>query len=483
MNAKESLELYRQDGAAWNRWARALLAERQELQEAGEWTGDETAGRHNASTRDWLKRAAVDFSGHTFDEERVRFERYCFPGDAKFRGAKFKNAATFYGAVFHGWADFSDAEFDGDSRFGEAIFHGAASFNNMKAVDSFSLVGTVFHNQASFGQARFSGDVHFNTGQFHGHTDFSYASFLDRAVYWRSEFHDTVRFWGAEFRHSVDFNATEFRAAADFINCRFSGATLFFRSVFHDRAEFRAIQVSGMFSLAESEFSRLPAFSEAHFLEAPALDEVDLNFERFQAERVTATETSLSLRWRALRKVAQQGRDDERALSFFKAEVLSRRHREDKIWHLRLWVGLLYQAMSDFGLSIGRPILWLAGTYVFFSLGYLLPAVVTSGVPAGFCSMACKAAAGHKLTAALIVSLHYTSPFTLLGHSELVKGNAVCLYGSGEGGAAFPDGVPAELTTAAIPAWLHAAGALQFLISSVLIFLILLAIRNLFRIR
>lgn len=483
MNREESLNLYRQGGVAWNRWADALLAERRALEETGEWTGDEKTHRRNAVTRTWLENAAVDFSGHTFAEEDARFERFRFPGNAVFRGAKFLNQANFDAATFHGRTNFSDAEFEGNSRFIQTMFDNAVSFGNAKMKGSFSLVGAVFHERVSFVQAQFSREAHFNKGKFHGAADFSHASFLDRVWYWKSEFDETVRFWGTEFRHSVDFNTTQFRAAAAFANCRFAGATLFFRSVFQKSADFRAIQVKGIFSLAESDFSRVPVFCEAHFPEAPLFDEVDLDFERLRKDRAIATEIGLSARWRALRKLAQQGRDDERALRFFKAEVISRRHREDRPWHLRFWVGWLYQAMSDFGLSIGRPLSWLAGIYLLCSLLYLLPVQAASGIPAAFLSMDCVEGTGHRLTAALSLSLHYTAPFTLLGQSDLLKENYTCLYGSRASGVASPDGLLADWTVAAIPLLVQVAGALLFLLSSVLVFLVLLALRNHFRIR
>lgn len=483
MNAEESLGLYRQGRVAWNRWADALLAERRALEEAGEWTGDEKMHRRNAATRAWLEDAAVDFTDHTFDDAHVRLDRFVFPGDAVFRKAQFLNGANFDAATFHGQTDFAHAVFEGNSRFIEAMFRSSVSFQNVRIKDTLSLVGAIFRESVSFVQARFCCDVHFNKSSFEGSADFSHATFLDRAVYWRSEFHETVRFSSTEFRHSADFNMTQFRAAADFMNCRFAGATYFFRSVFRKSSNFRAIQVKGIFSLAESDFGRVPVFCEAHFLEAPVFDEVGLDFERLRRVKEAALDISLSARWRALRKLAEQSHDDERALRFYKAEVISRRFSQDRPWHLRFWVGWLYQAVSDCGLSIARPLSWLACIYLLCSLLYLLPVPGVSSITPDFYSMKCVVGTGHRLTAALSLSLHYTAPFTFLGHPDALKENHLCLYGTRVSGVGSPDGVLRDWGVAAVPPFLHVASALQFLLSSILVFLIVLAIRNHFRIR
>ena len=302
-------------------------------------------------------------------------------------------------------------------------------------------------------------------------------------MYVRSLFHEKADFWGAEFRHWAEFNKAEFRAAAIFTNCRFAGATHFFRTVFQCAVEFRAIQVEGIFSLAESEFSHVPVFYEAHFLETLLFDEVDLDFARLRKNAADTHEVSIPVRWRALRKLAQQAHDDERVLKFFKAEIVSRRNKEDRPYHLRFWIGCLYQVTSDFGLSISRPLIWLACIFVLCSFLYMFPIGTVSGIPADLFSMECITGTGHRWASALSLSLHHTAPFTLLGISDLLKQNYMCLYGGNTIEFASLEHPTTEWDDTTVPIYMQVVGAFQFLLSSVLVFLMFLAVRNLFRIR
>ena len=88
-------------------------------------------------------------------------------------------------------------------------------------------------------------------------------------------------------------------------------------------------------------------------------------------------------RWRALKRLAIQGHDTDRELAFFSGEVRSARFAGDwplpwPIWKadvwagfLRFWAGLLYQAFSNFGRSLLRPLLAWFLCIVIFAAFYL----------------------------------------------------------------------------------------------------------------
>ena len=103
------------------------------------------------------------------------------------------------------------------------------------------------------------------------------------------------------------------------------------------------------------KFGTVPDFTEAHFEEAPKFDNVELKPVRLQNLEAIEAETSYPSRWRALRRLAIQAHDYERELQFFKGEIIARRGAEDKLTHARFWFGWLYQLLSDFGRSMGRP--------------------------------------------------------------------------------------------------------------------------------
>jgi hypothetical protein len=83
-------------------------------------------------------------------------------------------------------------------------------------------------------------------------------------------------------------------------------------------------------------------------------------------------------RWRAPKRLAIEGHDTERELQFFSGEMRSARFAGDwplpwPIWKtnpwggfLRFWAGLLYQVFSNFGRSLVRPFLaWVLCIVIF----------------------------------------------------------------------------------------------------------------------
>jgi hypothetical protein len=153
----------------------------------------------------------------------------------------------------------------------------------------------------------------------------------------------------------------------------FAGYTTFAKSHFKGAANFQAMKAERAFSLESTSFEAVPDFIQAHFAEAPRLD--NANFKNLGGDRRQA-DTSLPARFRALKRLAVSGHDTERELEFNAAEILSRRHVEDHPFGrnaARFWLGWLYQEVSDFGRSIVKPIrLWLLLS-VLFALLYLGP--------------------------------------------------------------------------------------------------------------
>ena len=86
-----------------------------------------------------------------------------------------------------------------------------------------------------------------------------------------------------------------------------------------------------------ARFSRVPAFSQSDFKQAPDLDDVRFPLPLFRGD------AELVARYRAIRRMAIQGADYEREQMAFKGELRSRRWTVDKPWHLGTWFGLLYE--------------------------------------------------------------------------------------------------------------------------------------------
>jgi lipid-A-disaccharide synthase-like uncharacterized protein len=99
--------------------------------------------------------------------------------------------------------------------------------------------------------------------------------------------------------------------------------------------------------------------------------------------RLRQDNSSISARWRALKRLAIQGHDTERELDYHARELQSQRFETDwflphPFWRLTGWAdwlrfisGFFYQWLSDFGRSICRPALFWFATVAVFALYFL----------------------------------------------------------------------------------------------------------------
>ncbi len=254
--------------------------------------------------------------------------------------------------------------------------------------------------------------------------DFRGFAFPGAARFDSATFSGAARFRGQSFTHDVFFNGAEFggNGKADFGLATFERVAQFDGAAFQGEVDFNAVWGKRTFSLAGARFGGVPDFIQAHFEEAPRLDNVRVEGQvlppregapkegeklprrkrlhrwllprskpyrsaHYLARRVIAgiaEESALRdvpARWRALKRLAIDGHDTERELQFFSGEMRSARYAGDWPWPrpflsgkawggvFRFWFGLLYQAASDFGRSLARPA-------AFWLLAVILGAVV-----------------------------------------------------------------------------------------------------------
>ena len=204
---------------------------------------------------------------------------------------------------------------------------------------------------------------------------------------------------------------------ADFSLATFKRVAQFDGAAFEGEADFNTVLGERNFSMAGARFEGVPDFIQAHFSEAPRLDNVKVKGRMLEAqEKEPEKGEKLSLRkrlhrkwqhkstlyrratsglskdsplrdiptrWRALKRLAIQGHDTDRELAFFSGEVRSARLAGDwpapwPVWKadvwagfLRFWAGLLYQAFSNFGRSLLRPLFAWFLCIVIFAAFYL----------------------------------------------------------------------------------------------------------------
>jgi uncharacterized protein YjbI with pentapeptide repeats len=449
MTREETVVLFLQGREAWNAWAERTLAERKAIAADGFWAAEMTASGYlapkNAKTRAWMDAAQADFSRCLFgphspaqnreaagdeagepsvksmliDVVKIDFRGYIFPGDTNFSGATFTSRADFGSAAF------------ATARFRSATFTGTADF-----------LGASFAGRADFGSAAFIA-ARFRSATFAAAADFRSASFAGIA----------------------DFDSVTFAGDAFFGSATFEQPTTFGAVKFSRQASFAGMKTARSFNIKGAVFAEVPAFNQADFKHASDLDDIQFPLPGFWqgGKRGSIAE------FRALRRVGIQGASYERQHFAYKGELRSRRWTMDKPWHAGFWLGLLYDGVADCGRSIVRPLFVWILSLAAFSACYLYIAGVTFNEWQG----ACEGSATQKWEKAVGLSLSSGVPLIAGSRIEEARAFNACVSQ-----AALLAGPQAE-----IPLSITALQVLQLLMSTALIFLVLLALKNRYKIK
>jgi hypothetical protein len=348
-----------------------------------------------------------------------------FTGTAVFESATFTGTAFFVSATFTGDAVFESATFTGDAFFDSATFTGDAAF-----------VSATFTGDASFDSATFTGDASFGSATFTGTAFFDSATFTGNAWFKSATFTGNARFESATFKNSTTFGQAKFQK----------------------QASFTGIKVERAFDMTWAAFAQVPAFNQADFKQAPDLDDVEFPLPGYWRRG----DPKLIPQYRAIRRMAIQGAEYEREQMAFKGETRSKRGTEHKPWHTAFWFGIAYDAFSDFGRSIARPLaIWLASGLAFAAI-YLWNACAAVSE----WGSACAGDGASKALKAATLSAANSLPLIGSSRSEVATEFYIkCL--------ALPH----------TPAWSPILQIWQTLWSAVLLFLFLLALRNQFKIK
>ena len=441
----------------WNAWASAMLALQERLRASSRWTRSDRDYTEQADL--WINVATVSFSA----ENRVE---------------EFTRHAEFQGFLFPWTAFFSSARFIEDVDFLEAEFHGFTYFDHISFGSTASFVFVKFHKFVAFNESTFSGFAPFNG-----------ASFSDVAAFDTVTFEQPVDFAQCQFLERAIFHRTKFRGPADFSRCYFPKG-----------ADFDAIESSDAFSLAGAAFQQVPSVMGATFRGTLRLHNVMTPSYPLLG---WTPEGDAPARFRELKRHANETQDRDRELEFFAQEIrTSRFHAKGlptyipRIWEWRFWFGLFFGTFSDFGRSVWRPVffwaLLLFGFGVFYLgeheeiakaradlasagsvMGYLQTTRTALSAPPACIAQGRLFGLTDAVTEAFHLSLRNALIFDA-GRADAFRRTYGCLFGL-EGASAFAPPV--------VPPRISIASTLQSATSGILIFLLLLAVRNLLRLK
>lgn len=339
------------------------------------------------------------------------------------------------------WLDRSRVDFSGitfQSKSGLVKSVDTVSVDTASAFTSINFHGFQFPGEADFTETSFLTDVVFDHAKFVSHSWFRAANFSGIAY-----------FYDCQFNGNVWFTACHFEKEVNFVDAHFGSETYFI-----------GIKSLSFVNMTNTCFAVVPRFNQASFAEAPDFDNLEFPILSFFG----ASEPSLTSRYRALRRLANQGHDHENEAKAFKGEIRSKRGISHKIWHAAFWFGAFYDAISDFGRSMTRPFyLWLLSIPLFM-WAYL--------AHAGKVSVALTAC--YDGTSTWLKSLLFSLKSALLfvpWDREQIRSAYACLYPQLKG---------PEVGAPTAHAFIQAA---QSVWSALLIFLFILAVRNQFRIK
>jgi uncharacterized protein YjbI with pentapeptide repeats len=458
--------------------------------------------------------------------DEINFTNFIFPSYANFRSAKFRGGANFGSAEFHGEAYFISAEFHWDADFGSAEFHGGANFISAEFQGEAYFISAKFRGGANFGSAEFHWDADFRSAKFRGEANFGLVDFERHANFSKTKFNKAANFEAILVKRAFSLADAEFKSRipnytqANFAESpRLDHIEVLPAPSYEDypfpskkiqsslkwqrywwnlqyRAYLMRLFWRCVYKLTPSNYRKL--YHKGEILK--------YIWSKFRNTRRDKNEEA---HYRALKRLAIQAHDHENEMKFFAGEIRARRHitdfanflTHDFASSMRYWSGVAYEAFSDFGRSFIRPALWwFACLWLFANL-----TLSNAGLED---TTKCHNSQLTPKEAAYTIGLKNSLLILGLTKTNIVKQAELCLYGLNKNGAnknGEANSKPktydpkikrayikksnedkqrlADTTKTDIPFKAAVQGIIHSGLSLLFIFLLLLAIRNQFKIK
>lgn len=366
----------------------------------------------------------MDFSSCNFSQ-RIDFSGLTLV-ESNFSGSEFKNEVTFDQTRFYGVTYFTDTGFN-YAHFSKAIFDAPAHFDKSRFIASATFIGVEFTGGASFNSAMFEGQVMFNDSKFEeryfsgGMVDLVLADFRNATFMTRTSFRNVL--FGND--DSVYSRRIWPQRRADFTDAHFQSTT-----------DFRGVVFGGA-----------PAFFNTRLHE-------DTDFSHINWKKAETDNISADYAIRAWERLELMMSELEKPLDrhqFFRLKMRARRRTEN--WFLRT-LNLIFEVTSDYGWGVKRAFFWWFGHWFGMSVLMYLN-TLTAAFPADWLKLA-KASLGTGFANAHAFLGLATGDGYLAGCREVLeKNNAL--------------------------GFLNAIGTIETFLGPIFLFLLLLTLRNRFR--
>ena len=363
-------------------------------------------------------------------EFQIRFDKYEF-NNASFRGYFFPCFTSFSGAVFK----------DTTVGFNRSIFKEGVSFDGAKFLNSpANFHGMIVQN----------GDFYFN----HVHVERCVANFF------KSQFLGDIAEFDFMVLKKAGFSANEVKVTGHLFikNTRFPCV-----------ANFRRLSVGGACDLSKNTFNKVPDFTSSIFDRPPDVSGVDVlafkgvNILELWSWPCWKSDKDEGTKFRKLKAMALAANDHEKDGEFFAYEMLAKRgHDAANKGRFALFINWVYFILSNYGQSYRRPLFFSGISYCGFTFCYALKARTLLEVAESF-------------DFALGYSFRNVFPFlgSLFG----------AVFHPKEHKSRFEEIFEKLAPQRELVDWLVTVGFVQNAIGAVLLFLLLLGLRNKFRLK
>jgi uncharacterized protein YjbI with pentapeptide repeats len=377
---------------------------------------------------------AVNFASIEFGR-RAQFDGSHFHS-VEFANTRFDQGASFVGSTFHGVTTIISAREMGDISFDQARFEGpveiraVAGARTVRFVAAQLLEGITARGHSTANPLQLSG-LSFQQAAIHGSIIF-----------------ENCTFGQADFRSSrlalPLAGMTDNICAASFKNCTFQLGATFEGARFEHGASFENAKFLGSSSFRGTVFSQAPNFHEATLHQGTLFSSKD----EFPSLFLDLKSRGAAEAYRTLKLAMNKRHALNEELGFFLLEMRATALRLPR-WRRVPYV--LYDWMSMYGQSVQRPLWWFVGVHLVFALAYtLLQGERWEVIDSGLTSL----------------TLYGAIPFAAALRWPEVSGSGNQL--------AFP---PDRLVLVQV------AIVFQSILSAVLLFLVGLGLRNMFKVR
>ena len=300
-----------------------------------------------------ISQSGIYLSGLLF-AEAVDFQDFYFPVSVDFRGSTFAKYAIFEKSTFAEEARFAGSTFAEYANFAGSTFAGPTDFEK-----------STFTDYANFEKSTFAGNANFEKSTFAKYAIFEKSSFAKYAIFAGSTFAGPARFTGSSFAGYADFaGPTTFAGYAAFENVTFKGLTTFARSSFAGKADFSNAKYEGKTSFQNVIFTRAPLFFETTLHEDT--DWTGITWPAKPADKDAATQ--YVRRYDRLALIMSTLKQPDNEHQFFRLSMRAKEVRDG--WGISTFSSYLYGLLFRYGWGFERALgLWVA--HLVLGAGYL----------------------------------------------------------------------------------------------------------------